>query len=134
MSSLPPINYETNFEALEPTPQPRYGPLPSLARPTVTIGSAPLHRRLRALPPPAYSDLDECDSDRASEPRYQPMPLHPLSRRPLPSQPATNGTSRGGFRVEEAPADAARLHGKDKPGSSASSDSASGDYEDISQL
>lgn len=132
---------------------PRYGPLPCLARAAVAggavvrMGSAPLHRRLRhPPPPPAYSDLDELDSDRGEaepEPRYQPMPLHSLrhSRRPLPSHPPSNhntDANHQGFVPLQQSTNSPSTHRPHRTSArrhhSDSSESAEGDYEDISQL
>lgn len=131
---------------------PRYGPLPSLAamQAMTHTGSAPLHRRLRtsgALPPPAYSDLDEfeCESE-SGEPRYQPMPLHSLiSRRPLPSQPTSTNSRRGSggskngtgqlatntTTTSNVPMIAPTTNSSASP---STSEEEEGDYEDISQL
>ena len=138
MSNLSEGNFNTQLQISESTP--RYGPLPSLGRaPTTVIGSAPMHRRVRVPPPPpAYSDLDDFDTDRPAsecEPRYQPMPLHSISRRPLPSQPIIVG-SRGSFRNEngkQRPSQDKANRNKSKSPSS-SNGSCEGDYEDISQL
>ena len=133
MNNFQPINYETNPNLSESTP--RYGPLPTLARPAIGLGSAPLHRRLRVPPPPAYSDLDEFESDRAedTEPRYQPMPLHSISRRPLPSQPHNNNLSDH-FTKRKTSIQQLKNSTKNRSTSSSSNESVEGDYEDISQL
>lgn len=101
-NQLMPLATTINTES----PTPRYGPLPTINRnatnhlrqqmaPIITGGSVPMNRRLRGtIPPPAYSDLDDFDTNSGTEqilePRYQPMPLsHCFNRRPLPNQPNT---------------------------------------------
>lgn len=140
------------FESIIEHSTPRYGPLPSLLMSGGGGGSVPTARRYpRSQAPPAYSDLDETSEQlmmmETNEPRYQPMPMHSISRRPLPSQPGANiinnnprkGSLRGvggndSVRSTPLKRDLATRASRFS-GSAASSDShVEGDYEDISQL
>lgn len=124
------VNYEIT-NTVDTTP--RYGPLPTLVRASACasqplISSTPMTRRFCAPPPPAYSDLDECDNEQASggEPRYQSRPLHLLSRRPLPGHPPSDH-SASQDRTKS-------INQRNTHRTSSSSESVEGDYEDISQL